>query len=170
MSIFRLWRQLGRRYFWPHLLLGMVAASVGLPAGLNNAQVSMLLPPAEHKSGNTSKMAGSLHHSALQVSKRHGWYGVDSWQTGVVFPGMVRHFSFSLVPQIFAVHPPSLPLTEVSLPLTIPSPVLTARNLLPLMLSMLAGHLSVQGFAPASWLSQVCGIRAGPADAISLYG
>ena len=63
------WRQFGRRYFWPHLLLGLVAASLGLPALSNGhetaapAKATAMAPQALPVAEETSPL--QAQHLAL---------------------------------------------------------------------------------------------------------
>lgn len=91
MNILDLWRHFGKRYFWPHLLLGIVTASVGIPTTLakvteNMSHTSQLLP---HYQQNLA-----LDH-LLVVSKYPLFYncGANYWHQHAL-RNMTRHLTF----------------------------------------------------------------------------
>ncbi|MEZ3501271.1 secA translation cis-regulator SecM [Pantoea sp. KPR_PJ] len=97
IGIFLRWRQLGRRYFWPHLLLGMVAASLGLPVSAQSAELN-----ASSESPSSSLFVGNAarfdHLIRLQETVRRPSFTVDYWHQHAIRT-VIRHLSFTLTPQ-----------------------------------------------------------------------
>ncbi len=95
--MFLRWRQLGRRYFWPHLLLGMVAASLGLPVSAQSAELN-----ASSESPSSSLFVGNAarfdHLIRLQETVRRPSFTVDYWHQHAIRT-VIRHLSFTLMPQ-----------------------------------------------------------------------
>ncbi|WP_261832339.1 secA translation cis-regulator SecM [Leminorella grimontii] len=81
MGILNRWRQFGRRYFWPHLLFGVVAASVGMPVNLNGLpqQVSLSTALARLDSVNTA-VPGIGHLVLSHGADSRPLQNLNSWQ------------------------------------------------------------------------------------------
>ncbi|WP_058912258.1 secA translation cis-regulator SecM [Entomohabitans teleogrylli] len=158
------WRQLGRRYFWPHLLLGMVAASLGLPVLNANAETPLA---AAETSATTASRGNAVNFDSLallQDSARRTSFSVDYWHQHAIRT-VIRHLSFVLAPQALPTADAGAPLQaqQVALLDTL-SALLTQETKPPVIVRSLnalpAQPLSV--FGVADWIRQVQGIRAGP--------
>lgn len=161
IGIFLRWRQLGRRYFWPHLLLGMVAASLGLPVCAQNAELN-----ASSESPSSSLFVGNAarfdHLIRLQEAVRRPSFTVDYWHQHAIRT-VIRHLSFTLTPQ--AETPDTLPLAAQKLALidSLQALLTTHTSLRQPRQQADAPH---EAFVPsaslADWRSKTHAIRAGP--------
>jgi len=162
IGILNRWRQFGRRYFWPHLLLGMVAASFGLPQA--SAHDRTTLAETSSRSLNIGSAVRFDSLALLQECVRRPAFSVDYWHQHAIRT-VIRHLSFTLTPSAVPAAEEAQPLEAQKLALldTL-NALLTHETRTPVI-----NHHSLQRqtWVPAYyqtglWLAQVQGIRAGP--------
>ncbi|MEA9391791.1 secA translation cis-regulator SecM [Acerihabitans sp. TG2] len=170
MGILNRWRQFGRRYFWPHLLLGMVAAGFGVPYMLNNGQEQAHLANAlPSLSRQNAFNAGFDRLALLKDVQRRPSFSVDYWHQHAIRT-VIRHLSAAWAPQHLS---PQLTSAEIVTPLKAQHQVLlrTLNALLtlesrPAAVVRQVAHVDYRStidHRTGIRLTQVQGIRAGPA-------
>ncbi|ARU96251.1 secA translation cis-regulator SecM [Tatumella citrea] len=167
IGLFSRWRQLGMRYFWPHLLLGMVAASLGLPVA--NAQALESGNGADVPANTLFIGTAAPFENLLRIRStvRRPGVNVDYWHQHAIRV-VIRHLSFSL-PQL-------QPETQQQLlPLAVQKiavlqslhALLTTRPPVGVLISrpLPEGMRHPSVFNSGLWLAGTQGIRAGPVAA-----
>ncbi|CAO95809.1 secA translation cis-regulator SecM [Erwinia tasmaniensis] len=166
IGILNRWRQFGRRYFWPHLLLGMVAASFGLPQA--SAHDGTTLAETSARSLNIGSATRIDRLVMLQESARRSSFSVDYWHQHAIRT-VIRHLSFSLTPSVSTVAA-TVPLEAHKLALLDTLNALLTHEARP---PVIIRHTTQRQVSSSPrhhiglWLAQVCGIRAGPPSALS---
>lgn len=166
IGILNRWRQFGRRYLWPHLLLGMVAASFGLPQA--SAHDGTTLAETSSRSLNIGSVTRIDRLVMLQDSARRSSFSVDYWHQHALRT-VIRHLSFSLTPSVSPVAA-VVPLEAHKLALLDTLNTLLTHEARPPVIIRHTAQRQVSG-SPRHhiglWLAQVCGIRAGPSSVLS---
>ncbi|MCS3433091.1 secA translation cis-regulator SecM [Klebsiella sp. BIGb0407] len=163
ITILNRWRQFGRRYFWPHLLLGMVAAGLGLPAlsGNTGPGVSTATSTAEN---NTARQVEFDSLILLQENTRRTSFSVDYWHQHAIRT-VIRHLSFAMAPQALSIADKHEPLkAQHSALLNSLSVLLTQEGKPPAVVRHTALQTIPESeiFNTVIWIRQLQGIRAGP--------
>ncbi|SHL94357.1 protein translocase subunit secM [Morganella morganii] len=92
-TILNLWRQFGRRYFWCHLFIGIVATGFGLPAVLNSGDVTTAGAGTTQNRQNQALSAfDSLFLQSSQPARTS--QNVNYWQQHAV-RNVIRQISFA---------------------------------------------------------------------------
>ncbi|WP_173632906.1 secA translation cis-regulator SecM [Paramixta manurensis] len=164
IGIFNRWRQFGRRYFWPHLLLGMVAASLGLPGAHAQNTEKNSFSESSSNSLSIGKVARFDSLALLQESARRPTFNVDYWHQHAIRT-VIRHLSFTLAPQGMPDAEQALPLAVQKLALIDTLNALLTREVRPPVIIRRTQNLRtpiISEYHTGLWLAQVRGIRAGP--------
>lgn len=172
MGILNFWRQLGRRYFWSHLLLGVVATGVGLPAILNalseSQQTQINSSPVNRQNQAVNAFDNLFAQQNSQRSSSSSSYTVNYWQQHAV-RNIIRQLTIAFaVTEDGAANKPEVQKEQLFAP----------QLMLDTLYAMLAqrtlqwdekpaqtSHYIYPPFItyqPAIWVAQVHGIRAGP--------
>ncbi|MGM3174532.1 secA translation cis-regulator SecM [Dickeya lacustris] len=160
IGILNRWRQFGRRYFWPHLLLGMVAATLGLPANFSESRDTSTEPNAVPTVSRQHVSYFNLHDLvALKDSRRRSLLSNDFWHQHAIRT-VIRHLSFALTPAVAVTdvtsdHRQALLETLNALLIRDTPLAFSGVSVVPPPHTTLSYHTGL-------WLSQVQGIRAGP--------
>ncbi|WP_185955844.1 secA translation cis-regulator SecM [Limnobaculum zhutongyuii] len=169
MGILNRWRQFGMRYFWPHLLLGVVAASIGAPASLNGLPQQVSLSAAFSNVNPINPAVPGVGQLALssEINTRP-LQNLNPWQHFAIRNYLTRlavSFPQDEVPSDeVKVNDDKLTLSHLALldslsiqaaiEVTLPS---TVSRLIPLESTFILHPVRF-------WLSKVQGIRAGPSS------
>ncbi|NHB90915.1 secA translation cis-regulator SecM [Photorhabdus cinerea] len=171
MGILNLWRQFGRRYFWPHLLLGMVAASIGVPTILVGVTDNILQAntSSSQRWQNQALSAFDNLFSPQNVQRQPANNGANYWQQHAV-RNMIRQLSFAF----FVSQPMNNETAKQSIRLSssnIQQIVLETLNALltrepqlpePVSETQFPITVSQSSHTTAFWIAKAQGIRAGP--------
>ncbi|SLM64602.1 MULTISPECIES: secA translation cis-regulator SecM [Dickeya] len=160
IGILNRWRQFGRRYFWPHLLLGMVAATLGLPANFTESRDTSTEPNSAPTVSRQHASYFNLHDLvALKDARLRSSLSNDFWHQHAIRT-VIRHLSFALTPpvtvaEVTSVHHQALLETLNALLMRDATPLVFSGT------SIAPPHVT-PSYHTGLWLSQIQGIRAGP--------